>query len=56
LSRIWELYGKYSTVQLSNIVNEEKGPWYLTWNKEPGRRNINIDEELIKTLFKMMLK
>jgi uncharacterized phage-associated protein len=54
LSRIWEVFGEYTPSQLSRMINKEDGPWYLTWSKEPERKNMNIDDELIKTLFKMM--
>ena len=33
LEKIWEVYGKYTAVELSSKTHEIGTPWYLTWNK-----------------------
>jgi uncharacterized phage-associated protein len=55
LRRIWEVYGNCSDWQLSYLTTIEGEPWQLTWSKEPKRRNMNIDEDLIKTVFRAKL-
>ncbi len=52
LERIWNVYHNYSEVQLSRFSREEGGPWHITWNKYPNRRNVSIDDDTIKQAFK----
>lgn len=52
LQRIWGVYGKFTTSQLSRMAMEEDGPWDVTWQKYAGRKNLGIDEELIKLKFR----
>lgn len=52
LARIWDIYGKYTASQLAQIVNEQGGAWDLTWKKDPGRQNMNVDEVLMVDEFK----
>lgn len=56
LQRIWAVYGKYSASQLSKMTHEENGPWDITWKQDPGRRNMDIADELIKSTFKAKLQ
>ncbi len=53
LSVIWEVYGKkFNLVQLSRLANDEEGPWYKTIAENPGRKHLNVSEELMKIYFK----
>lgn len=52
LLKIQEIYGSYSDNQLSRIANEENGPWDTTINNHPGRKNPNINEDLITSFFR----
>lgn len=52
LQRIWDVYGNYTASQLSHMTLEEGDPWDVTWEKYAGRKNLGIDEELIKLKFR----
>jgi uncharacterized phage-associated protein len=51
LDKVWELYGKYSAIQLSNITHLPDTPWAETW-KEGSLRGTDISKELIRDYFK----
>jgi uncharacterized phage-associated protein len=55
LDRIWEVYGKLSGIQLSNVTHADGSPWAITFSRNPGRRHLVIDDDLIKTDFKRQL-
>jgi uncharacterized phage-associated protein len=51
LNRIWETYGVMTAVQLSNMTHAPGTPWESVWNKNEGRKNVNIPDDLIKQYF-----
>jgi uncharacterized phage-associated protein len=55
LKRIWEVYGKLTAYQLSNMTHEIGSPWEVTMKKNPGRRNTDISEKLLKDYFKKQM-
>ena len=54
LRRVWDLYGRYSAVELSAMTHEKDTPWYKTWFEGEGKslKNTDIPVEKIKTYFK----
>ena len=48
LEEVWRVYGGYTACQLARCVNREGGPWHVTIQNNPGRKNMNIDEQLIR--------
>ena len=56
LDKIFEVYGKYSGVQLSNLTHQEDTPWDIIWNKEGGMydRQKLIPNDLIKEHYKKL--
>jgi uncharacterized phage-associated protein len=56
LERIWNVYGKYTASQLSRMTHEPNGPWDKTVKQYPGRKNVDIDEKLIKESFKFKIE
>jgi uncharacterized phage-associated protein len=48
LEKIWGIYGGYTACQLARGINREGGPWHITIQNNPGRRNTNIDDQLIR--------
>lgn len=56
LLKIQEIYGSYSDVQLSRLATEDNGPWHTTILNHSGRKNPNIDENLIASYFKSKMK
>lgn len=58
LDRIWEVYGKYSGIRLSNMCHQPESPWDQT-RKDASRKranNADIDDDLIREYYKDVLK
>jgi len=55
LDRIWEVYGNFTAIQLSNLTHEDGSPWAITIAKNPGQKHLVIDDDLIKADFKKRL-
>jgi uncharacterized phage-associated protein len=53
LDRIWEVYGKYTGVQLSTLTHEQDSPWDIAWNKQKGKDNYNhaISDQIIQDYY-----
>ena len=51
LNRIWDVYGEYTSVQLSNMTHKEGTPWWKAWNEAKGMRNFHIDNKIIKKYY-----
>lgn len=51
LNRIWEVYGEYTSVQLSNMTHKDGTPWRQARNEAKGMRNFHIDNETIKNYY-----
>ncbi|MBY0545082.1 MAG: DUF4065 domain-containing protein [Gammaproteobacteria bacterium] len=53
LDKIWDVYGVYDGIQLSNLTHEPDSPWYEAWHAQKGKshHNFNIDDQLIKAYF-----
>jgi len=51
LDRIWEVYGGFSGIQLSNMTHGEGTPWEQTWSKFTGRKGKDIDDDVIRQYF-----
>ena len=52
LEKIWNVYGKFSAYQLSNMTHKDGGPWQTTWASNQGRRGTDIPENVLKEYFK----
>ena len=56
LDRVWEVYGGYSAVKLSNATHVPGSPWDITWKQCGGTHHAVIDDNLIKEDFKKRLE
>ena len=56
LDRVWEIYGKYSAVQLSNATHEEGTPWHQVFEEYQGEipRRTDIPSAIIKAYFQTL--
>lgn len=56
IERIWEIYGQYTGVQLSNLAHSFGTPWEQISSQYPGglSQGINIPDELIYKCFKKL--
>lgn len=57
INRVWEIYGKYTAIQLSNLTHAEGSPWSLVLKKYGGAipRGLHIPNELIRDCFRKQL-
>lgn len=55
LKKVWEVYGQYTAIQLSNMTHQKDTPWYNTWRSGISRHT-PIDNELIKSHFVQLAK
>jgi uncharacterized phage-associated protein len=51
LNGIWQTYGKFSGVQLSNMTHQPGTPWDLTWKTANGKKSIDIPDSTIADYF-----
>lgn len=51
LKQIWETYGEFSAVQLSNMTHEADSPWSKTYATAHGRKGVDIPDSMIKEYF-----
>jgi uncharacterized phage-associated protein len=51
LNRIWDVYGKFTAIQLSNMTHDPGTPWQKTWQSGEGMPELRIDNEIIKNNF-----
>src|SRR5258708_2453783 len=52
LTRVWEVYGGLTGVQLSNMTHAAGGAWYKAYHElANGRKGVDISDELIKAEF-----
>lgn len=56
LDRVWEVYGRYSAIKLSNATHAPGSPWDVTWKKSGGASYVVIDDDLIKQDFLKRVK
>jgi uncharacterized phage-associated protein len=51
IRRVWEVYGSWSAIQLSQLTHEDGGPWEVTVRENPGRKGTDISDERIREYF-----
>jgi uncharacterized phage-associated protein len=54
LKKVWDVYGKYSAIQLSNLTHEEGSPWYQL-NREYDRqipKGTDIPRKMMRDFFR----
>jgi uncharacterized phage-associated protein len=54
VKRIWDVYGGFNAVQLSNLTHNEDAPWSQTLDKD--KKHTVIDQDLIKQYFSRVLQ
>lgn len=53
ITKVWEIYKKYSGSQLSNITHQDGTPWKVTYS---GKCNVSIDNNVIKNHYKDLIE
>lgn len=56
LDRIWEVYHKFTAVELSDLTHQENTPWFHVWHKEGGSEKFGavIPNENIEWHYKQL--
>lgn len=54
MNRVWDIYGKYSGLTLSDVTHQDNTPWHRIWNESGGRRNADIPNEAIKQHYELL--
>ena len=54
LDTIWEVYGNLTGAALSSLTHRENSPWAEVRAESNGKRNTNIDNEIIKKYYKKL--
>lgn len=52
LTSVWESYGKYTGIALSEMTHAAGSPWHETWKANQGVRGVDIPFELVAKHFK----
>jgi len=54
LDKIWDVYKKYTGLQLSTLTHQPNTPWDIAWNSENGcnAKSVIIRNELIEAHYK----
>jgi uncharacterized phage-associated protein len=53
---VWNTYGKYSGLQLSDMTHSDGSPWQKTRERFPGIKNADISNELMSEHFAKYVK
>ena len=56
VNQVWEVYGKFTAIQLSNMTHSPGSPWEQTRQLSEGRKNTDISDELIGQDFQQKAK
>lgn len=51
LEAVWDTYGKYNAIQLSNMTHQPGTPWEQIYSQQPDRKGVDIPDELMAGWF-----
>lgn len=51
IERIWEVYGEFTAIQLSNMTHEKGSPWDQCYKRNKGRRPVIIGDPIIQKYY-----
>ena len=54
LDRVWEVYERFTAVQLSNMTHQKETPWHITRKNNARKRSVSISDSLIGEHFKKL--
>ena len=56
LDKVWEVYGDFTAVQLSNLTHEPDTPWDQTRQLYRNKRSVSIPDETIAAYYRKRVK
>ncbi len=51
MEKIWDVYGKFTAIQLSNLTHQSDTPWAKVWTNGDVPKGTGIDDSIIKEYF-----
>jgi uncharacterized phage-associated protein len=51
MEKIWDVYGKFTAIQLSNLTHQSLTPWDKVWVNGGVPKGTDIDDSIIKEYF-----
>ena len=54
LERVWEVYERFTAIQLSNMTHQKGTPWDTTRKRNAGKRSVSIDDRSIREHFEKL--
>lgn len=51
IERVWDVYGRFSGVKLSEMTHQPSSPWFEARRAHPGERDVEIPNESMKRFF-----
>jgi uncharacterized phage-associated protein len=56
INRVWDVYGAFGGVQLSNMTHQPDSPWAEVRRANPGARDVVIPNETLKRYFEQRVQ
>jgi uncharacterized phage-associated protein len=51
LNEVWDAYGGFTGIQLSDMTHRDNTPWHKVWFKQQGIKGTDIPQDLIQQYF-----
>ena len=51
LDRVWDVYGRFSGIKLSEITHHSDSPWFEVRRAHPGERDVEIPNDSLQRFF-----
>ena len=57
LNKVWDIYSRYSVVELSALTHQPNTPWDIVWNQQGGkyRQGAIIPNDIIAAHYKKVI-
>lgn len=58
LDKIWDVYGRFTAIQLSEKTHQPGTPWHIVWHNNQGRtlESLQIPDNLIRDYYNKILQ
>lgn len=56
LDKVWDVYGKYTGIQLSNLTHEDDSAWSRARAARPNMRSVSITKDMLESEFSAKIK
>ena len=56
LDRVWEVYKRFTGIQLANLTHEPNAPWDVIRKRHPRRESVRIPDKVIRKFYEKRLE